>query len=103
MAAKGHKSDTFKIIFFFSSALVGVIFVEDEEAAYSNYRVWESLGFIIAYVLQTQVCIFAKLWVALGFLIVGMAGYLTIEYLLMKRRTTPDGELQRGTELSKKK
>ncbi len=36
-------------------ALYGVLFESDEEAAFSNYRLWESLGFIFAYILQTQV------------------------------------------------
>ena len=41
------------IIFF--AALYGVLFENDEEAAFSNYRLWESAGFIIAFILQTQV------------------------------------------------
>lgn len=61
------------------SALYGVLFESDEEAAFSNYRLWESLGFIFAYILQTQVCIYSKLWVVLCVLFCGLAGYLTIE------------------------
>ena len=37
------------------SALYGVIFKNSEEAAFSNYRLWESMGFLIAYLLQTKV------------------------------------------------
>ena len=37
------------------SALYGVIFKSNAEAAFSNYRLWESLGFLIAYLLQTKV------------------------------------------------
>lgn len=37
------------------SALYGVIFKSNEEAAFSNYRLWESMGFLIAYLLQTKV------------------------------------------------
>jgi len=61
------------------NALYGVIFEGDEEAAFSNYRLWESLGFIFAYVLQTQVCVYSKLWAVLIVLLTGMVGYLYIE------------------------
>ena len=49
-------------------------------------RLWESLGFIFAYVLQTQVCIFAKLWVLIFVLALGMSGYLLIEFMEWKKR-----------------
>ena len=60
-------------------ALYGVLFANDEEAAFSNYRLWESTGFIIAFVLQIKVCIEAKLYVLLGTIILGMIGYFLIE------------------------
>ena len=59
--------------------MYGVLFEKDEEAAFSNYRLWESLGFILAYILQNTVCVYTKLWVVLAVLAVGMAGYLFIE------------------------
>ena len=34
------------------NALYGVLFANEEEAAFSNYRLWESLGFIIAFITQ---------------------------------------------------
>ena len=38
------------------TALYGVIFPGKESSAgFSNYRLWESAGFIFAYILQTQV------------------------------------------------
>jgi len=61
------------------NALYGVLFENDEEAAFSNYRLWESAGFIIAFILQNQICIFSKLWVVLVVLAFGMTGYLIIE------------------------
>jgi len=61
------------------NALYGVIFDGDEEAAFSNYRLWESMGYIFALVLQTQVCVYTKLWAVLIVLLTGMVGYLFIE------------------------
>ena len=66
-------------IFISIIALYGVLFENDEEAAFSNYRLWESTGFIIAFVLQTQVCIEAKLYVLLAGITAGMIGYFAIE------------------------
>ena len=60
-------------------ALYGVLFENDEEAAFSNYRLWEGVGYIIAYGLGPQVCIEAKLYVLLAVIIVAMVGYFVIE------------------------
>ena len=69
------------------NALYGVLFSNDEEAAFSNYRLWESMGFLIAFILQTQVCIEAKLYVLLAVLTVGMVGYFVIELKERKKRS----------------
>ena len=61
------------------NALYGFLFANDKEAAFSNYCLWESTGFLIAFILQTQVCIKAKLWILLASIVMGMAGYLMIE------------------------
>ena len=38
------------------------------------------MGFIIAYILQTQVCIHVKLWFLVFMLLLGILGYLLVEY-----------------------
>ena len=63
----------------FITAFYGVIFPAEEEAAFSNYRLWESIGFIIAYAYSTFICVDAKLYVLIGVLATGMTGYLIIE------------------------
>jgi len=69
------------------NALYGVLFESDEEAAFSNYRLWESAGFIIAFILQTQVCIYTKLIVLVCTITSGMLGYFAIEVAdFLKRR-----------------
>ena len=68
------------------NALYGVLFASDEEAAFSNYRLWESTGFVIAFITQASgICVFPKLLVTVGFLVVGMIGYLTIEVMERKK------------------
>ena len=79
-----HSNDS--VIFISNVALYGVLFENDEEAAFSNYRLWESMGFIIAFVLQTQVCIEAKLYVLLAGITSGMIGYFAIEINQRRRK-----------------
>lgn len=67
------------------AAFYGFIFASNEEAAFSNYRLWESIGFIIAYAYSTFICVNAKLYVLLGVLGAGMIGYLIIEAREYKR------------------
>jgi len=67
------------------NALYGVLFASDEEAAFSNYRLWESMGFLLAFITQASgVCVFPKLILALFFLAIAMAGYLMLEMLERK-------------------
>jgi hypothetical protein len=42
-------------------ALYGVVFPNEEAAAFSNYRLWESLGFVVAYIYGNRICVDAKL------------------------------------------
>ena len=63
----------------------GFIFAGNEEAAFSNYRLWESLGFIIAYAYSSYICVDTKLYVLLGILISGMLGYFIVEFLQRKK------------------
>lgn len=62
------------------NAYCGILFPSREEAAYSNFRLWESLGFIIAYAYSTTLCATVKIYILLAFLVIGMAGYIIIEW-----------------------
>merc|ERR1712106_1060037 len=64
------------------NALYGVLFASDEEAAFSNYRLWESMGFLLAFITQASgVCVLPKLILALFLLAFAMVGYLMLELL----------------------
>lgn len=63
------------------NAFYGVTFPNKEEAAFSNYRLWESLGFIIAYAYSSFLCVDAKLYSLLAILAAGMSGYLAVEFM----------------------
>eukprot|EP00096_Caligus_rogercresseyi_P002815 TRINITY_DN1512_c1_g1_i1.p1 TRINITY_DN1512_c1_g1~~TRINITY_DN1512_c1_g1_i1.p1 ORF type:complete len:461 (+),score=77.14 TRINITY_DN1512_c1_g1_i1:3453-4835(+) len=68
------------------NAFYGVMFEGDEEPAFSNYRLWESLGFITAYILQDTVCVHTKVWVLVGVLSAGIIGYTIIEIIIKLRK-----------------
>ena len=64
------------------NALYGVLFASDEEAAFSNYRLWESMGFLLAFITQASgVCVFSKIILTIIFLSIGMVGYFMVEFL----------------------
>ena len=62
-----------------NNSFYGVLFSENKEAAFSSYRLMESIGYLTAFVLQTQLCIEAKLYILLIVLSVGLLGYFCIE------------------------
>ncbi|XP_072907738.1 protein unc-93 homolog A isoform X2 [Hemitrygon akajei] len=65
-------------LFFY--ALYGVLFLEHKEAAFSNYRLWESVGFVIAFAYANFLCIKIKLIILLIVLLIGMTLYGVVEY-----------------------
>lgn len=78
--------------FSYFSALYGVVFPNEEAAAFSNYRLWESLGFVIAYIYGNRICVDAKLSVISAFLVLGMIGYLIVEWLIWRNPPTVSKE-----------
>ncbi|XP_069691527.1 UNC93-like protein [Periplaneta americana] len=67
------------------NAYCGILFPSREEAAYSNFRLWESLGFIIAYAYSMYLCAQPKIYILIALLIIGMAGYLVVEWQERKK------------------
>lgn len=64
------------------NALYGALFASQEEAAFSNYRMWESLGFVVAFITSSLgVCVFPMIIGTIVFLGFGMLGYAAVEYM----------------------
>lgn len=63
-----------------TSALYGVLFTDKNEAAFSNYRLWESAGFALFYILIPRIRTRSTLIILLVFLTVGICGYSIAEY-----------------------
>lgn len=66
------------------NAFYGVLFVDNREAAFSNYRLWESIGFAFFYIITPYVRVRLVLIILTFFLSFGMAGYIFVEYRLHK-------------------
>lgn len=77
-------------------ALSGILFPGREEASYSNFRLWESTGSVITYAYNPYLCTNLKLYLLLGLLFIGIAGYTVIE-LMERRKVLPAaGQLRKG-------
>lgn len=82
-----------------SAALYGVLFPRHKEAAFANYRMWESLGFVIAFAYSTFLCLEYKLYILLAVLVLTVITYPIVEYNEYKNPTPP---VEEGTYLSHK-
>ncbi|XP_063624309.1 UNC93-like protein [Cydia splendana] len=83
------------------NALSGILFPGNEEAAYSNFRLWEATGSVLSYATAPYLCVRTRLYVLVCFLLLGFAGYTTIE--LMEYRVKRAHQLERNFELVDKK
>lgn len=72
-----------------TNALYGVLFPRDKEAAFANYRMWESLGFVIAFAYSTFLCLEYKLYILLAVLVVTVITYPIVEWHEHKHPTAP--------------
>ncbi|XP_043269750.1 UNC93-like protein [Venturia canescens] len=78
------------------NALSGILFPGMEEAAYSNFRLWEATGSVVAYAYSPYLCTYLKLYILLGLLGFGMVAYGVIESTGKIKRAVdekPDFEL----------
>ncbi|XP_050399300.1 protein unc-93 homolog A [Patella vulgata] len=67
------------------NAFYGFLFKDNTEPAFANYRLWESVGFIFAYAYNDFIVTNIKIYVCMAFLVVGMAGYGTVEVMQRTR------------------
>uniref|UniRef100_A0A8C3VEP4 Protein unc-93 homolog A n=1 Tax=Catharus ustulatus TaxID=91951 RepID=A0A8C3VEP4_CATUS len=70
-----------------TNGLYGILFEKHKEAAFANYRLWESLGFVIAYGYSTKLQAYIKLYILLSVLVLSMVTYGAVEYL--EARSSP--------------
>lgn len=62
------------------NAYYGILFPGREEAAFSNFRLWESVGFIIAYIISPYLRMSTKSYLMILLMVVGVLCYFIVEY-----------------------
>lgn len=67
------------------TGLYGALFRRNKEAAFSNYRLWESLGFVIAYAYSTALCARMKLYIVMAVLGLGTFCYIIVEIRQLRK------------------
>ncbi|XP_009327481.1 PREDICTED: protein unc-93 homolog A isoform X2 [Pygoscelis adeliae] len=67
-----------------TNGLYGILFEKHKEAAFANYRLWESFGFVIAFGYSTKLQVYIKLYILLSVLVLSMVMYGAVEYLEAK-------------------
>ncbi|XP_036236786.1 protein unc-93 homolog A [Molothrus ater] len=67
-----------------TNALYGILFEKNKEAAFANYRLWESVGFVIAFAYSTKLQVYIKAYIVLSVLVLSMLTYGAVEYLEAK-------------------
>ncbi|KAG7211087.1 hypothetical protein KM043_016448 [Ampulex compressa] len=72
------------------NALSGILFPGQEEAAFSNFRLWESTGSVITYAYSPYLCTHMKLYCLIGILCLGMVGYGFVEWSGKGERPLPN-------------
>lgn len=75
------------------NGLYGLLFRRNKEAAFSNYRLWESAGFVIAYAYSTTLCARMKLYLLFAILVLGVLGYIVVE-IRHRRKMRKQKELE---------
>lgn len=86
------------------NALSGILFPGREEAAFSNFRLWEATGSVITYAYSPYLCTGMKLYCLMGILCIGMIGYAAVEWSGKADRAVPgekpDFELVADSEVN---
>ncbi|KPP58838.1 protein unc-93A-like, partial [Scleropages formosus] len=74
--------DLLPVFFVFPAlwALYGTLFPDHKEAAFANYRMWESVGYVIAFAYSNFICLYIKLYILIAVLVVSMVLYCWVDY-----------------------
>ncbi|XP_015833676.1 UNC93-like protein isoform X1 [Tribolium castaneum] len=81
------------------NGLYGTLFRRNKEPAFSNYRLWESVGFVITYAYSTHICAAMKLYIQLTILISGFLMYGMVEVHHMRKVRRQKEKEKRAAEL----
>ena len=78
------------------------MFKEHQEAAFANYRLFESVGFLVAFAYASALNTEQKLYIVLAFLILGMGGYVVCELVDRSSPKVEQVEAEKDGDLEKR-
>ena len=76
----------FVLLFSLLAAFFGVLFSLDQEAAFANFRLWQSFGWCISFVYGDVLGMYTKLWILVSVLVVSLTLYLVAEIKCHKEK-----------------
>ncbi|XP_071854941.1 protein unc-93 homolog A-like [Apostichopus japonicus] len=82
------------------NSIYGALFPGRQQAAFSNYRLWESLGFTVSFAYSNYLCVWTKLTILFAVLGLGTCCYVVIEANERRLRT---GSFARNVQEDKTK
>ncbi|XP_018318775.1 UNC93-like protein isoform X2 [Agrilus planipennis] len=85
------------------NGLYGTLFRRNKEAAFSNYRLWESSGFVIVYAYSTHLCARMKIFVMICILEIGVILYIVVEILHYRKIRRQKEKERKAAEAEAKK
>ena len=65
-------------------ALFGVLFSDNQEAAFACYRMFQAIGLAVAFGYSHFLCVATKVYIMGGVLVVGLVLYSAIEFRLQQ-------------------
>ncbi|XP_033118914.1 protein unc-93 homolog A-like [Anneissia japonica] len=70
-------------------SIVGVLFPDCQEAAFANFRMWQAVGFSIAFAssIPNSVCVYHKLYGIGGWLVLSMIAYYLVEIIVRNEKS----------------
>ena len=74
----------------FLSAICGIYFPEDKEGAFSQFKLWQAVGWITSYSYGKHLRTYAKIYIFISFSVLGILGYLMTELLNRKQKSTSE-------------
>ncbi|XP_041979540.1 UNC93-like protein [Aricia agestis] len=77
------------------NAFSGCLFPGREEASFSNFRLWESVGYIIAYVISPHLRTSTKTYLMFGGMILGLALYYVVEYRQSREKKLKEEKVEK--------
>ncbi|XP_055591536.1 UNC93-like protein [Uranotaenia lowii] len=74
------------------NALSGILFPGNEEAAFSNFRLWEATGSVLMYATSPFLSTFTKLVCIVCIMLIGTVGYTSIEVMEYRLKKSAAGK-----------